>query len=94
MLTLRIYHDMSVCQMRQPALLLLAEKPTDGGLDALLLRLFVEGVLAAGHAAQRAGLGLQRGHDPEGASTHRKHVSGACRVHEMISHWTTCMNDS
>lgn len=63
-LTLWIYHDLSVCQMRQSAFLLLAEQPPDGGFDTLLLRLLVEGVLAAGYATQGAGLSLQRGHDP------------------------------
>lgn len=62
-----IHHDLSVCQVGQSALLLLAEEPPDGGLDAFLLGLFVQGVLAAGDAAERAGLGLQRGHDPEHA---------------------------
>lgn len=62
--TLRIHHDLSVRQVGQSALLLLAEEPPDGGLDAFLLGLFVQGVLAAGDAAERAGLGLQRGHDP------------------------------
>lgn len=65
--TLRIHHDLSVCQVGQSALLLLAEEPPDGGLDALLLGLFVQRVLAAGDAAEGAGLGLQRGHDPEHA---------------------------
>lgn len=68
-----IYHDLSVCEMCQSAFLLLAEEPSDGGFDAFLLGLLVEGVLAAGYAAQGAGLGLQRGHDPDGANTHRKH---------------------
>lgn len=54
--------------MCHPALLLLAKKPPDGGLDALLLRLLVERVLAARHAAQGAGLGLQRRPHPEDTS--------------------------
>ena len=63
---------MSVCHMCHPAFLLLAKQPTDGGFDALLLRLLVEGVLAAGDAAQRAGLGFQRGHDPGDANAEKK----------------------
>lgn len=63
--TLWIYHDLSVCQMCQSAFLLLAKESSDGGLDALLLWLLVEGVLAAGYTTQCAGLSLQRGHDPE-----------------------------
>lgn len=64
-LTLWVHHDLSVCQVRQSAFLLLAKQPPDGGFDALLLWLLVEGVLAAGDAAQGAGLGLQRGNDPD-----------------------------
>lgn len=64
---------MSVCHMRHPALLLLAEKPPDGGFDALLLGMLVEGVLAAGDTTQGAGLRLQRRHGPAGA--HRTHGS-------------------
>lgn len=63
--TLWIHHDVSVRQVGQPALLFLAEKAPDGGFDALLLRLFVEGVLAAGDAAQRARLCFQGGAHPE-----------------------------
>ena len=63
--TLWIHHDVSVCHVSHPAFLLLAEQPPDGRLDALLLGLLVEGVLAAAHAAQGAGLRLQGGHDPE-----------------------------
>lgn len=63
--TLWVDHDLSVCQVDQPALLLLAEEAPDGGFDALLLGLLVEGVLAAGHAAQRAGLRFQRRPQPE-----------------------------
>lgn len=74
--TLWIHHDVSVCHMCQSAFLLLAKKPSDGGFDALLLRLLVEGVLAAGYAAQCAGLGLQRGHDP--GDTRRKHEQKSC----------------
>lgn len=68
--------------MCQSAFLLLAKKPSDGGFDALLLWLLVEGVLAAGYAAQCAGLCLQRGHDPEPGETYSK-VSG---FYEIISH--------
>ena len=54
-----------------PPLLLLAEQPADGRLDALLLGLLVvQRVLAAGHAAQGAGLGLQRGRHPGGSNEH------------------------
>lgn len=59
--------------MCHSAFLLLAKKPPNGGFDALLLRLLVEGVLAAGYTTQRAGLGLQRGHDPEDTNTHGEH---------------------
>lgn len=62
--TLWIYHDVSVRKVGQPALLFLAKKAPDGGFDALLLRLFVEGVLAAGDAAQRARLCFQGGAHP------------------------------
>ena len=56
-------------QLTEAGLLLLAEQPADGGLDALLLGLLVQGVLAAGHAAQRAGLRLQGGSQPAGSVT-------------------------
>lgn len=60
--------------MCQSAFLLLAKKPSDGGLDAFLLRLLVEGVLAAGDTAQRAGLGFQRGHDPDDGNTQSSQI--------------------
>lgn len=68
-LTLWIYHDLSVCQMCQSAFLFLAKEPSDGGFDAFLLGLLVEGVLAAGYTAEGAGVGLQRGHDPGDTNT-------------------------
>lgn len=58
--------------MCQSAFLLLAEEPSDGGFDAFLLGLLVEGVLAAGYTTQGAGLGLQRGHDPADAKNTQK----------------------
>lgn len=80
-----IHHDMSVCQMCQAAFLLLAKQPSDGGLDALLLGLFVEGVLAAAYAAQ--GLRLQRGHDPEDAA-HREQLKQMIRLlFNPTVHW-------
>lgn len=62
--TLWVHHDLSVSQVGQSSLLLLAEEPADGRLDAFLLGLLVQGVLAAGDATEGAGLGLQGGHDP------------------------------
>lgn len=61
--TLRVHHDLSVRQVSQSSFLLLAEEAADGRLDAFLLGLLVQGVLAAGNAAEGAGVSLQGGHD-------------------------------
>lgn len=60
---MRVHHDLSVRQVGQSSLLLLAEEAADGRLDAFLLGLLVQGVLAAGDAAEGAGVRLQGGHD-------------------------------
>lgn len=45
-------------QLPQSGLLFLPKQTSDGGLDALLLWLFMEGVLTAGYTAQSTGLCL------------------------------------
>lgn len=75
--TLGVYHDLSVRQVGQSSFLLFAEEAADGRLDAFLLGLLVQGVLAAGDAAEGAGVRLQGGHDaaqdkPSGSFNMRK----------------------
>lgn len=65
--------------MCESALLLFAEQSPDGGFDAFLLRLLVEGVLAASYTTQGAGLSLQRGHDP---------VDKAYTKHMRLEHYS------
>lgn len=57
-------------QLCQSGLLLLAKQASDGGLDALLLGLLVDGVLTAGYAAQSTGLCLQVGSNAANTHTH------------------------
>lgn len=70
-----------------PSLLLLAEKPADGGLDALLLGGLVERILAAvGAAAAAAAVPRQAGRD-EGKAVRRGGAEGRAKP---MGRYLTC----